>query len=68
MLRPVLMRHRSSKTDVIVAWDDGGKGQGGVGVPVADQPEGPFRELTKEKLVRGRDPTFFADDGGRFWI
>ncbi|EMI57088.1 family 43 glycosylhydrolase [Rhodopirellula sallentina] len=43
-------------------------GKGGVGVAVADQPEGPFKELTKEKLCRGHDPAVFTDDDGRYWM
>lgn len=49
-------------------FNNGGGGKGGVGVAVADQPEGPFRELTKEKLCRGHDPAVFADDDGRYWM
>ncbi|MEM6777473.1 MAG: sulfatase-like hydrolase/transferase [Planctomycetota bacterium] len=49
-------------------FNNGGQGKGGVGVAVAEQPEGPFRELTNERLCRGHDPAVFADDDGRHWM
>ncbi|TWU29070.1 family 43 glycosylhydrolase [Novipirellula artificiosorum] len=49
-------------------FNNGGGGKGGVGVAVADQAEGPFKELTKEKLCRGHDPAVFGDDDGRYWL
>ncbi|MEM6470751.1 MAG: family 43 glycosylhydrolase [Planctomycetota bacterium] len=49
-------------------FNNGGKGKGGVGVAVADDPTGPFKELTKTKLCRGHDPAVFADDDGRYWM
>ncbi len=49
-------------------FNNGGGGKGGVGVAVADRPEGPFKELTPQKLCRGHDPAVFGDDDGRYWL
>ncbi|TWU30666.1 family 43 glycosylhydrolase [Novipirellula artificiosorum] len=59
---------RNGKYYFYYYFNNGGGGKGGVGVAVADQPEGPFRELTPERLCRGHDPAVFADDDGRVWL
>ena len=58
---------RDGKFYLFYYFNNGGKGRGGVGVARADGPEGPYRELTKDKLVRGHDPALLVDDG-RYWL
>lgn len=40
----------------------------GVGVMIADKPEGPFKEVTGDYLVDSFDPTVFVDDDNTAYI
>lgn len=59
---------RDGKYFLYYYFNNGGNGKGGVGVAVADRPEGPFKELTPQRLCRGHDPAVFGDDDGRYWL
>jgi hypothetical protein len=59
---------RGGKYYLYYYFNNGGGGKGGVGVAVADKPEGPYKEITKERLCAGHDPAVFGDDDGRFWL
>ncbi|MEM9478307.1 MAG: family 43 glycosylhydrolase [Verrucomicrobiota bacterium] len=59
---------RDGKYYFFYYFNNGGAKVKGVGVAVADKPEGPYTELTPEPLVRGHDPAVFADDDGRYWL
>ncbi|MCG8528585.1 MAG: family 43 glycosylhydrolase [Opitutales bacterium] len=41
---------------------------GGVGVAVADHPEGPYKEAIGERLLKGHDPAIFNDDDGQSYL
>ncbi len=45
-----------------------GKDTRGVGVAVADQPEGPYKEALGKPLLIGHDPAVFNDDDGTSWL
>ena len=62
--------HRDAKFYLYYYFNNGkGAPVKGVGVAVADQPEGPYKELSVDKpLVGGHDPAVFADTDGRYWL
>ncbi len=41
---------------------------GGVGVAIADKPEGPYREALGHRLLKGHDPAIFNDDDGQSYL
>lgn len=45
-----------------------GQPHGGVGVAVADSPEGPFEEALGKPLLRGHDPAVLVDDEGQAYL
>lgn len=59
---------RNGKYYFYYYFNNGGGGKGGVGVAVADKPEGPFKEITEQRLCAGHDPAVFGDDDGRYWL
>ncbi len=63
---------RNGKWYWYVCAEDKSKGIHGLGVAVADRPEGPYTDPLKRPLVPGNwgyiDPSIFIDDDGQAWL
>ncbi|VGO13337.1 Xylosidase/arabinosidase [Pontiella desulfatans] len=49
-------------------FNNGKEHPGGVGVAIADKPEGPYKEALGKMLIRWHDPCIFNDDDGRSYL